>query len=125
MRAQCDLLGAVALEAEPSLDEILGEDVAAEQEVAIRVERREHLFQRARGLLDLGFLLVLELVHVRVDRDGRLDLVDHAVETGHEARREREVRVARWVRGTELEPHRGLDRKSTRLNSSHVASSYA
>src|SRR5207302_11445658 len=47
--------------------------------------------------------VALELLEVHVQRRRRRDLVDHAVEAGHEAGREREVRVAGRVGRAELE----------------------
>src|SRR2546429_9977972 len=94
MRTERHFLGARALDRYPCLDEVLGEDVAAHQEVAVSVERVEDLLERARRLPDGLLGLALELVEVQVHRRRRLDLVDDAVESGHEARGERQVRVA-------------------------------
>src|ERR1700692_4132158 len=100
MWPQRPLLSACTFEAEPFVDEILGENVAPHQEVPVGVEGVEHLLERAGRLLHRA---VLAFVKVLVDRSRRLDLVDDAVQAGHEARGEREVRVARRVGRAELE----------------------
>ncbi len=97
MRTQRDLLRARALELEPGIDDVLREHAAALQEFLVRLQRVERLLERARGVLHVLALGRVELVDVDVHRSGRLDLVLHAVEAGHEARREREVRVARRI----------------------------
>ena len=72
----------------------------------VGLERGERLVERARHLRHLRQLFGRQVVEVAVDRRRRLDAVLDAVEAGHEHRREREVRVARRVGATELEPLR-------------------
>ena len=71
-----------------------------------RSQRGEALVERSRNLRNLRELLGREVVEVFVDRRRWLDAVLDAVESGHQHRGEREVRVARWVGATELEPLR-------------------
>src|SRR5688572_4789576 len=82
---------------DPVLDQIFREDVAPQQVLVIRLERVEHLAQAARRGLNLGRLLGLELVDVLVDRRRRLDLVLNAIQAGHQACREAQVRVTRRI----------------------------
>src|SRR5437879_4130884 len=91
-----------ALVVDPALDQVRGEDAAAGQVVVVDLQRVEDFHQRSRRALDLALQLGLELVEVFVDRLGWLDLVDDAVETGHQAGGEGEVRITRWVRRPEL-----------------------
>ena len=69
----------------------------------VGLERGERLVERARHLRHLGQLLRRQVVEVLVDRVRRLDPVLHAVEAGHQHRREGQVRVARRVGAAELE----------------------
>src|SRR2546422_1104362 len=91
------------LVAEPGLDHVRREHPALEQERMIGLERRQRVRERARRVLHMPALLRLELVEIHVHRLGRLDLVLDAVEPGHQQRREREIRVARGVRGPVLD----------------------
>src|ERR1700674_5710841 len=80
---------------DPGFDQVRGEDAAAGQVVVVDLQRVEHFRKRARRALHLAVNLGFELVQVFVDRLGRLDLVDDAVENSHEAGRGGEVRGAR------------------------------
>ncbi len=66
----------------------------------VALERLQRLFQRTRGGRDVLQLLRLHVVDVLVQRLARIDLVDDAVESGQQHRREREIRVARRDRGS-------------------------
>jgi hypothetical protein len=104
VRAEADRVDLVlALPIDPGVDEVLGEDVALEQEVVVGLERVEHLGERTRDLLDLGVLLGRQLVEVLVHGLRGLDAVLDAVQAGHELGREGEVGVARRVRDPELD----------------------
>src|SRR5438034_5574586 len=91
------------LVAQPGPDHVRREHPALEQERMIGLERRQRVRERARRVLHMLALLRLQLVEVHVHRLGRLDLVLDAVEPGHQQRREREIRVARGVRGPVLD----------------------
>src|SRR5213075_2964982 len=103
-RHRIDILG--PLVADPRVDQVLREDSAFGQEGVIGLERRQGLLQAARRVLDVLALPRLQLVQVHVHRLGWLDLVLHAVETGHEQRRKRQIRVARRIGRPELDPLR-------------------
>src|SRR5207253_2228716 len=74
-----------ALVIDPGFDQVAGEDAAAGEVLVVNLERVEHFEQRARCALDLPLQLRFELVEVLVDRLGWLDLVDDAVQAGHQA----------------------------------------
>src|SRR6266487_2397806 len=101
-RHRVDILD--SLHREPGIDEILREDAPVEQEGMVGFERRQRLLQASRRVLHVLALRRLQVVQIDVHRLGRLDLVFDAVETRHEQRGEREVRVGRWIRRPELEP---------------------
>src|SRR5579859_7425539 len=76
MRAQRDLLELLGgLVVDIGLDQILAEDPALEQELVVRLKRREALLQAAGRLRDALALLGLHLVEILVDRRRRHDLV--------------------------------------------------
>src|SRR6266568_2722560 len=94
MRAQRDGVDILdSLHREPGIDEILREDAPVEQEGMVGFERRQRLLQASRRVLHVLALRRLQVVQIDVHRLGRLDLVFDAVETRHEQRGEREVRV--------------------------------
>src|SRR6266581_3063694 len=92
-----------ALVSEPGVDQVLREHPALEQEGVVGLQRGQGLLQAARRVLDVLALRRLQLVQVHIHRLGRLDLVLHPVEAGHEQRRERQVRVARRIGRPELD----------------------
>src|SRR5207245_4497135 len=91
---QADGVDLGALVGDPGVDQVAGEDVALEQERVVALQLIEHDVQRTRELLDLLGLLRRQLVEVLVHRLARIDLVRDPVEAGHQAGRERQVRVA-------------------------------
>ena len=96
MRAQAhgvELVGPLVLD--PRVDDVLREHAALEQPLVVVLQVVEHLFERARHLLDHRLLLGRQVVQVLVHRLRRLELVLDAVEAGHQHRAERQVRVAR------------------------------
>src|SRR5207249_8138463 len=109
MRPQPDGIHLVlALVVDPRLDEVRGEDLSLEQERVVLLEGVEHHVERSRELLDPLGLRLRQLVEVLVDGLAGVDLVGDPVEAGHEAGREREVRVAGRIRGAELDALRLL-----------------
>jgi len=77
-------------------------DVTA-QELVVRLERVQHLFERPGDLLHLGLLLGRQVVQVLVHRLRRLDLVLDPVEARHQHRAEGEVGVRGGVGRPELQ----------------------
>src|SRR5438093_11081206 len=106
---------------DPRLDDVGREHVALEQPVVALLEVVEHDVERTRQLLDLLLLGRLQLVEVLVHRLAGIDLVGDAVEAGHHAGRERQVRIAGRIGRTELDAlgalrlrvHRDPDRRRT------------
>src|SRR5262249_3150448 len=82
-----DLL--VAFVIQPSFDHVLGEDIAAQQERVIGLERIQRLLQRAGGRLHLLRLRRRQVIEVLVDGLTRVDAILDAVEARHQHRRER------------------------------------
>ena len=78
-RAQADLVDLRALQLDPGLDQIGGEDVAAEQELVVGLEGVEDAAEAVRHGRDVRVLLGRELVEVLVDRGQRLGLVEDVV----------------------------------------------
>src|SRR5262245_8037193 len=66
---------ALALVLHPGLEQIAGEDVAAEQELVVLLERGERVVEAARHVRDLLQLLGGERVDVLVERVARIDAV--------------------------------------------------
>ena len=94
----------VPLVLDPSADDILGEDTALCEEVVIRLESIERLFERTGRLGYLGRFFRRKVVDVLVERLTRIDLVLNAVECRHHDGREGKVRIAGRVGTTELNP---------------------
>src|ERR1019366_4677533 len=92
----------VAFELEPLVDRVLREHVALDQELVVLLDGVERLFKAARHVRDVFELLGRKTVDVLVHRIARVDLVLDPVDTGHQHRAEREVRVAARVRETDL-----------------------
>src|SRR5262249_60145941 len=89
---------------EPSLDDILGEYIPAEQKRMICLECIECLLQRAgRGLHGLCFRR-RQIVEVLVNRLTWINTLVYAVKAGHQHCRECQVSVAGWIRRAELDP---------------------
>ena len=63
----------------------------------------QRLLKVSGSLLNVLGLFGGKLVQVLIDRRWRLDTVADTVKTGHQLCREREIRVARGVRRTELQ----------------------
>src|SRR5438128_2442452 len=93
----------LALVVDPRLDHVRREDVALQQPVVGLLEVVEHDAEVAGELLDLLRLGGRQLVEVLVDRLTRIDLVGDPVEPRHQARRERQIRVAGVIGGAELD----------------------
>src|SRR5699024_9865252 len=114
-----DLVG--PLPVDPRLDQVLGEHVTFGEVVVVCGECVQRPVERSRYGRDVGVLFRRELVEVLVDRLRWLRLVPDTVQTGHQHRRERKVRVARWVGSAELDPlglrrgarHRDTDRRGS------------
>src|SRR5207244_4424229 len=104
MRPQPDDVDLVlALPVDPGADQLLAEDVVLQQEVVVRLERVERLREGARHLRDVAVQLLEEVV---VRRRARVEPALDPVETRHQHRREREVRVRARVGTAELDPLR-------------------
>src|SRR5260221_6258223 len=103
MRTQPDRVNFVLpLVVDPGFDQVRSEHVALQQEIVVLLEIVENDIEGARKLLDLLGLGRRQLVEVLVHRLPRVDLVGDAVETRHDARGERQVRIAGRVRRPEL-----------------------
>src|SRR5699024_1510486 len=96
-----DLL--VELVPDVCLDQVLGEHVAGGEEVVILLQRLERPVQGVRHGRDVLQLLRRQLVEVLIHRITWLDAVLDAVQASHHRGGEREVRVTRRVRRTELD----------------------
>src|SRR5581483_3901225 len=95
MRAKADGVDlGLALLRDPGDGELDGEHAAGLQEVLVGFERVARRVERPRNLRHLGELLRRQVVEILVDRRRRFDAIDDAVETGHQHRGERQVRVA-------------------------------
>src|SRR5207237_10263832 len=97
---------ALPLVADPLVNDIACKDAAAEEEFIVGLQRVEHFGQAAGGALDfrttLGSVVREHLVQVLVDRIWWLDLIDHTIESSHQHRRKREVRIARRIRSADF-----------------------
>src|SRR2546422_1051771 len=89
---------------DPGLDQIGGEDAAAEEIFVVHLQGIQNLEQGTRRALDLVLELRLELVEVFVDRLGELYLIAQPVETGHQTGSKRQVGIAGRLRSPELQP---------------------
>src|SRR5437660_12396019 len=78
---------------DPGLDEIRREDVALEEEGMVLLEVVQHDVERPRKLLDPLLLGRRQLIEILVHGLSGIDLVGHAVQAGHYAGGEREVRI--------------------------------
>ena len=104
MRTKAHGLGFVlALVADESLEEFFGEDVALEQEVVIGGQAVERFVERAGHGGHVLHLFRRQIVNVLVERFAGIDLVQDAVEAGHQVRGERQVRVTARVGRAELD----------------------
>ncbi len=72
----------------------------------IFLEGLERFFERTRDGWNLREFFLGKLKDVFVERTSRIDFVLDAVESGHEHGRISEIRIARWIGRTELEPFR-------------------
>src|SRR3569833_4720555 len=86
------------LEPHICIDDIVGEDAAAREELAILVEVLERHVERMTYCWNVLRLLGLEVVQVLVRRIAGMDLVLNAVEARHHHGREGEVRVRAGIR---------------------------
>src|SRR6266852_7582610 len=85
------------LELDVHLDEIVVEHPAAFEELAVLVEIAERLAQRPAHRGDLLELARRQVVEVLVDRRAGIELVLDAVETRHQHRRERQIRIGERI----------------------------
>src|SRR5207253_10969081 len=81
---------ALALVADPLIEDVLREDATAEEEFVVGLEGVEHFGEAAGGALDLrttlGSGMREHLVQVLVDGIWWTDLVDHSIESSHQHR---------------------------------------
>src|SRR6266849_6989997 len=85
------------LELDVHLDEIVVEHPAGFEELAVLVEIAERLAQRPAHRGDLLELARRQVVEVLVDRRAGIELVLDAVETRHQHRRERKIRIGERI----------------------------
>ena len=103
MSRHAQALDVFALQLEVGIDHVVGEDAALGQELTIAVQRGQGLFEAlGHGRDGLGFF-GRQVVEVLVHRVARVDLVLDTVDTGHQHRGERQVRVGRRIRETRLD----------------------
>src|SRR3954469_17822716 len=97
---------ALDLVLDPGLDDVLGEDVALEQELVVLLQLAQRLFEGAGHLRHVLQLLRGEAVDVLVEGFAGIDPALDPVEAGHQHGGEREIRVAGGIGRTELRPLR-------------------
>src|SRR5690606_3201531 len=84
VRAQADGVDLLLLGVDPGADDVLGEDVALEEEALVLLERVQRLFEVGRHLRDAAQLLRREPVDVLVHRLTRVDAVLDPVQARHQ-----------------------------------------
>src|SRR3984893_6471270 len=85
------------------VEEIVVEHAARFQELAVLVEIAERLAQRRAHGRDLLELARGQIVEVLVDRRAGIELVLDAVETRHQHRRKRKIRIGERIGGADLD----------------------
>src|ERR1700730_4362329 len=85
---------ALDLVVDPRLDDVLGEDVALEQELVVLLQLAQGLLERAGHLGDVLQLLGRQPIDVLVEWRAGVDRVLHAVQARHQHGREGQVRIA-------------------------------
>jgi hypothetical protein len=106
MRGHAQLRDLLHLERDVAVDDVVGEDAAGGQELAVLIQFVQRLIQRIADLRDGLLLFRRQVVEVLVHGIARVDLVLDAVEAGHHHGRERQVRVAHGVREANLDASR-------------------
>ena len=93
----------VALERKIGVNQIVAENAAAGKEITILVEVFESLTQFGANRRDLGVFFRRQVVQILVGGFARMNLVLDAVKTGHQHRREGEIRIGRRIREADFD----------------------
>ncbi len=91
------------LQIDVRVDEVVVEHAAGFKEAAVLIELFKRLAKRAANRRDFFQLLRRQIVKVLIDGFARIQLVLDAIETGHQHRREREIRIGKRIGETHFD----------------------
>jgi integrase len=94
----------IPLVADPRVDQVGRENASLGEVFMVVLQAVDHRGQLGGGLRDIRGLFRWQVVEVLIHRGRRLYLVLDAVQAGHQHGRKREIRVARCVGTSELQP---------------------
>ena len=105
----------LALFGDPGVDQVVGEDAAAGEELTVTVKTVKRNLEVRRNRRDLGVFFGRQIVEVLVSRFTRVDLVLNTIQTSHQQSREAEVRVAERIREAHFDTAclRAVDERNT------------
>ncbi len=98
MRGHAHTVNVLLLQLQVGVDEVVAEHATAGQELAIRIQSGQGFVQRAGHGRHFGSLFRRQIIQVLVHGIARMDLVDDAVQTGHQLGSEGQVRVGSRIR---------------------------
>ena len=111
MRPQAQRVVFFLFHVDPVGDEVVVEDVAAQQEGMIGLERFDRAAKRIGHAGDLGEFFRRQFVKIFVERIAGIDAVLDSIETGEKHRGEGEIRIRRRIGRAELDPFRFRTRR--------------